>query len=100
MKNLSSDLLSASSQFSLEPSSASVNKQVGLDYLGRGDKVRAKEYLVRRFQLDPAQPDVAGQLGRLGVGVRIPERALPLHPRSVKRGGEFGLVAPRRHNSG
>jgi len=59
----------------LEPSSASVNKQVGLYYLGKGDKVRAKEYLVRSFQLDPAQPDVAGQLGRLGVEVRIPERA-------------------------
>lgn len=59
----------------LEPSSASVNKQVGLYYLGKGDKVRAKEYLVRSFQLDPAQPDVAGQLGRLGVEVRIPETA-------------------------
>jgi len=59
----------------LEPSSASINKQVGFYYLGKGDKVRAKEYLVRSFQLDPAQPDVAGQLGRLGVEVRIPERA-------------------------
>jgi len=59
----------------LEPSSADINKQVGFYYLGKGDKVRAKEYLVRSFQLDPAQPDVAGQLGRLGVEVRIPETA-------------------------
>ncbi len=58
----------------LEPSSADINKQVGFYYLGKGDKVRAKEYLVRSFQLDPTQPDVAGQLGRLGVEVKIPER--------------------------
>lgn len=59
----------------LEPSSASINKQVGFYYLGKGDKVRAKEYLVRSFQLDATQPDVAGQLGRLGVEVKIPEQA-------------------------
>jgi len=58
----------------LEPSSASINKQMGFYYLGKGDKVRAKEYLVRSFQLDPTQSDVAGQLGRLGVEVKIPER--------------------------
>lgn len=58
----------------LEPGSASINKQVGFYYLGKGDKVRAKEYLVRSFQLDATQSDVAGELGRLGVEVKIPER--------------------------
>ncbi len=58
----------------LEPSSAGINKQVGFYYLGKGDKVRAKEYLVRSFQLDPTQSDVSGQLGRLGVEVKIPEQ--------------------------
>jgi len=40
--------------------------------LGKGDKDRAKEYLVRSFQLDPTQPEVAGELGKLGVEVKIP----------------------------
>jgi len=56
----------------LAPSSARVNKQVGFYYLGKDDKAQAKEYLVRSFQLDPRQPEVAGELGRLGVEVRIP----------------------------
>jgi tetratricopeptide (TPR) repeat protein len=59
----------------LAPNSARVNKQIGYYYLSKGDKVRAKEYLVRSFQLDPNQPEVAGELGRLGVEVRIPQRA-------------------------
>jgi len=58
----------------LAPNSARVNKQMGYYYLSKGDKVRAKEYLVRSFQLDPNQPEVAGELGRLGVEVRIPQR--------------------------
>jgi len=58
----------------LAPSSALINKQVGYYYLGKNDKDRAKEYLVRSFQLDPRQPEVAGELGRLGVEVRIPQK--------------------------
>jgi hypothetical protein len=30
--------------------------------------------LVRSFQLNPNQPEVAGELGRLGVVVRIPRK--------------------------
>ncbi|MEK7996436.1 MAG: hypothetical protein AAB403_21760 [Planctomycetota bacterium] len=59
----------------LAPNSARVNKQIGYYYLSKNDKVRAKEYLVRSFQLDPNQPEVAGELGRLGVEVRIPRKA-------------------------
>jgi Tfp pilus assembly protein PilF len=58
----------------LAPSSARVNKQMGYYYLSKNDNDRAKEYLVRSFQLDPRQPEVAGELGRLGVEVRIPRK--------------------------
>ena len=58
--------------FSLAPDSAEVNKQMGMYYLDKDDKVLAKEYLIRSFKLDPKQPDVAGELGRLGVEVKIP----------------------------
>mgnify|MGYP001586083777 FL=1 len=58
----------------LAPNSARVNKQIGYYYLSKNDKARAKEYLVRSFQLDPNQPEVAGELGRLGVEVRIPQK--------------------------
>jgi len=53
----------------LAPSSAKVNRQIGYYYLSKGDKVRAKEYLYRSFQLNRKQPDVAGELGRLGVDI-------------------------------
>jgi Tfp pilus assembly protein PilF len=59
----------------LAPDSARANKQMGLYYLGKDDKVRAKEFLIQSFQLDPRQPDVARELGRLGVEVRIPQKA-------------------------
>jgi len=56
----------------LSPDSARINKQMAYYYLGKGDKEQAKEYLVRSFQLDPTQPEVAGELGKLGVEVKIP----------------------------
>ena len=59
----------------LVPNSANVNREIGYYYLRKNDLTRAKEYLVRSFQLDPGQPDVAGELGRLGVIVRIPRRS-------------------------
>ncbi len=58
----------------LAPNSARIHKQIGYYYLSKGDKAQAKEYLVRSFQLDPNQPEVAGELGRLGVEVKIPVR--------------------------
>ena len=59
----------------LEPGSAKVHRQMGYYYLGKKNDVRAKEYLTRSFELDPRQPEVAGELGRLGVEVRIPQEA-------------------------
>jgi tetratricopeptide (TPR) repeat protein len=58
----------------LAPNSAKINRQIGYYYLSKGDKVQAKNYLSRSFQLNPNQPEVAGELGRLGVPVKIPRR--------------------------
>ena len=59
----------------MAPNSARVHKQLGYYYLSKNDKVRGEEYLKRSFQLDPVQPEVAGELGRLGIAVRIPPKA-------------------------
>ena len=40
----------------------------------------AKDYFIRSFQLNSNQADVAGELGRLGVAVRIPEAVPPPKP--------------------
>jgi tetratricopeptide (TPR) repeat protein len=58
----------------LAPNSAKINRQIGYYYLSKGDIARAKDYLTRSFQLNPNQPEVAGELGRLGVAVRIPRK--------------------------
>ncbi len=58
----------------MAPDSARINRQIGFYYLGKGNKDAAREYLSRSFQLNPNQPDVAGELGRLGVAVKIPRK--------------------------
>jgi len=58
----------------LAPNSAKINRQIGYYYLAKNNKVQAAEYLTRSFQLDSNQPEVAGELGRLGVAVRIPRK--------------------------
>ncbi len=58
----------------LAPNSAKINRQIGYYYLSRNEKVRAQDYLRRSFQLNSNQPEVAGELGRLGVGVKIPRK--------------------------
>jgi tetratricopeptide (TPR) repeat protein len=58
----------------MAPDSAKINRQIGFYYLGKGNKDTAREYLSRSFQLNPNQPDVAGELGRLGVAVKIPRK--------------------------
>jgi tetratricopeptide (TPR) repeat protein len=56
----------------LAPKSAKIHRQIGYYYLKNNDKVRAKEYLSRSFQIDPFQPDVAYELGRMGVTIGSP----------------------------
>jgi tetratricopeptide (TPR) repeat protein len=54
------------------PDSADAYRELGLYYLSKHDEDTAKDYLKRSFQLDPTQSEVAGELGRLGVIVRVP----------------------------
>jgi tetratricopeptide (TPR) repeat protein len=84
----------------LAPNSAEANKQMAYYYLNKSDKERAKEYFVRSFQLDPRQPEVAGELGRLGVEVKIPTAAVtragkPGEP--AESSGEKRLKMVMRH---
>ena len=65
------------------PDSSAVNRQLGYYYLNKNKKDLAKEYFIRSFQLNPDQPDVSGELGRLGVAVRIPEA--PASPQDIKQ---------------
>ena len=58
----------------IEPNSASVYKQLGYFYLAKGDRVQAENNLRRSFELNPNQPEVAGELGRMGVMVQIPPK--------------------------
>jgi len=53
----------------LAPNSAKINRQIGYYYLSKGDTVNARQYLYTSFRLNPNQPQVAGELGRLGVDV-------------------------------
>lgn len=77
----------------LAPDSARINKQIAYYYLGKGDKDRAKEYLVHSFQLDPKQSEVAGELGRLGVEVKIPRKTVE----TAEQSGEKKLKMVMRH---
>ncbi len=56
------------------PNSAALHKQIGFYYLGKNDMVRAEEYLRRSVQIDPYQPEVAEQLGRMGVVIQVPQK--------------------------
>ncbi len=76
----------------LAPNSASVNKQIGYYYLSKNDKVRAQDYLTRSFQLDPLQAEVAGELGRLGVAVKIPRK-------TQKNTGELDRIVEKSKKS-
>ncbi len=65
----------------LAPNSVVINKQLGYFYLMKKDNVNAEIYLRRSFELDPYQPDIAGQLGKLGVQVEVPKRK----PKDLKK---------------
>jgi tetratricopeptide (TPR) repeat protein len=54
----------------LAPNSPNVHRQVGFYYLSKNDKEKAKEHLTLSYRLYPNQPDVALELGKLGVEVK------------------------------
>lgn len=58
----------------LAPNSAKINRQIGFYYLSKGKKEQARDYLSRSFQVDRNQPEVAGELGRLGIAIEIPRK--------------------------
>ena len=58
----------------LEPNSAEGHKLIGYYYLSKNDKVRARDYLSRSFEIKPNQSDVALTLGQLGVEIKIPQK--------------------------
>lgn len=68
---------------SLDPQSDEAFKLLGYHYLSKKDKVRAEEYFRRSFELNPYQPDVSGELGRMGVIISGPRRAPGSDSRSV-----------------
>jgi tetratricopeptide (TPR) repeat protein len=55
-----------------DPNSFEANKQIGFYYSEKNDAAKAKQYLLRSFELNPRQPEVAGALGKLGVVVELP----------------------------
>jgi len=58
---------------SIRPNSAEANRQLGYFYLTRKDNEKAKLYFSKSFELNPNQPDVAGELGRMGVTIETPD---------------------------
>ena len=60
----------------LAPNSVAINKQIAYYYLAKKDTVRAEQYLRQTFQLDPTQSEVAGELGRLGIEVKVPRKKI------------------------
>lgn len=66
------------------PDSFEANRRMGFYYLSKGDQSKAKEHLMRSFELNPRQPDVAGALGRLGVVVEAPVEPQPATPPATK----------------
>ena len=74
----------------LEPNSAESYKLIGYYYLSKNDKVRAREYLSRSFELKSNQPDVALTLGQLGVEIKIPQKVEvnPEQPKESVEGSE------------
>ena len=55
-----------------DANSFEANKQIGFYYRDKNDMAKAKQYLLRSFELNPAQADVAGALGKMGVVVELP----------------------------
>ncbi|MBN2019091.1 MAG: tetratricopeptide repeat protein [Sedimentisphaerales bacterium] len=56
-----------------QPDSYKINRQLAYYYLHKNDNEQAKEYFIRSFNMNSNQPDVANELGKLGVAVRSPE---------------------------
>jgi tetratricopeptide (TPR) repeat protein len=67
----------------LAPDSARINRDLGYYYLRKGDKNLAKDYLSRSFNIDPMQPEVAEELGRMGVVIETPHKSTKADAKKV-----------------
>ena len=67
----------------LAPNSPEVHKKMGYYYLSRNDKAKAEEHFVLSYRFNNRQPDVAYELGRLGVEVRIPQKIQQNNPANI-----------------
>ncbi len=56
----------------LAPNSAMINRQLGYYYLNKNQPAQAKDYFIRSFSIDSYQPDIARELGKMGVTVSVP----------------------------
>lgn len=57
------------------PNSSKVHKYLGYFYLEKNNKIKAEDHFVLSYELNNKQPDVAYELGRLGVQVQIPRQS-------------------------
>ena len=71
----------------VEPESAENFKALGYYYLSKDDKVRARDYLSRSFEIKSNQSDVAHTLGQLGVEIKIPQK-VAVTPEQPEKSGE------------
>ena len=71
----------------VDPESAETYKQLGYYYLRKSDKVRARDYLSRSFEIKSNQPDVALTLGQLGVEIKIPQKT-EINPEQPEKSAE------------
>ena len=60
----------------VDPEFPETHRQIAYFYLERGDKAQAEKYFVESFNLNPFQPDVAEQLGLLGVTIESPQTTI------------------------
>jgi len=58
----------------LAPNSVVINKQLAYYYLLKKDNANAETYLRRAFELNPNQPEIASELGKLGIQVEVPKK--------------------------
>ena len=58
----------------LAPNSVVINKQIAYYYLLKKDNANAEIYLRRAFELNPQQPEIASELGKMGVQVEVPKK--------------------------
>ncbi|MCK4886771.1 MAG: hypothetical protein KAS96_05235 [Planctomycetes bacterium] len=55
------------------PDSVELNRGLGMFYLKKDNKESARQYLIKSFELDPTQADVASELGKMGVILERPK---------------------------